>query len=164
MHTEHTSWTQSVAAVCIHDGQVLLARHTYGPGKGRLIIPGGYIEQGESPIDAVKREYLEEAGVTIEPEELIGVRFNRKDWYVVFRARYVSGAARSDGDENDEVLWLPTDEALLREDIPDLTKKLINFALESQRGLSRIPYEGSTRNGLYSLYGIDFDRTDTEEA
>ncbi|MCR4993279.1 MAG: hypothetical protein K6A45_09570 [Lachnospiraceae bacterium] len=36
-----TNWTQSVAGVCIRDGKVLLARHTYGAGKGKLIIPGG---------------------------------------------------------------------------------------------------------------------------
>lgn len=162
MHTEHTSWTQSVAAVCIHDGRVLLARHTYGPGKGRLIIPGGYIEQGESPMEAVKREYLEEAGVVIEPEELIGVRFNRKDWYVVFRASYVSGSARSDGDENDEVLWLPTDEALAREDVPDLTKKLIRCAL-SGGGFGKIPFTSFTESTLYGSEsgGIGHESTET---
>lgn len=148
MHTENTSWTQSVAAVCIHEGRVLLARHTYGPGKGRLIIPGGYIEKGETPMEAVKREYLEEAGVIIEPKELIGVRFNAKDWYVVFRAEYVSGRARSDGDENDEVLWLPTDEALTREDVPDLTKKLIRCALTG-KGFGPIPFTSFTTSTLY---------------
>lgn len=148
MHTENTSWTQSVAAVCIHEGKVLLARHTYGPGKGRLIIPGGYIEQGESPMEAVKREYMEEAGVVIEPTRLIGVRFNAKDWYVVFAADYVSGMARSDGDENDEVVWLPTQEALCREDVPDLTKKLIECALTGS-GFGPIPFTSYTQSTLY---------------
>lgn len=148
MHTENTSFTQSVAAVCIREGKVLLARHTYGPGKGRLIIPGGYIEKGESPEDAVKREYLEEAGVVIEPTRLIGVRFNARDWYVVFAADYVSGDARSDGDENDEVLWLPTEEALRREDVPDLTKKLIECAL-TEGGFGTIPFTSFTTSVLY---------------
>ena len=148
MHTENTSFTQSVAAVCIREGNVLLARHTYGPGKGRLIIPGGYIEKGESPIDAVIREYTEEAGVLIEPTRLIGVRFNARDWYVVFAADYVSGVARSDGDENDEVVWLPTDEALSREDVPDLTKKLIECALTGQ-GFEPIPFTSFTTSTLY---------------
>ena len=35
-----TNWSQSVAGVCLKDGKVLLARHTYGSGKGKLIIPG----------------------------------------------------------------------------------------------------------------------------
>ncbi len=63
MNTENTNWYQSVAAVCIKDGKVMLARHTYGSGKGKLIIPGGYAEIGESPQDAVKREFMEEVGI-----------------------------------------------------------------------------------------------------
>lgn len=35
---ENTNWFQSVTGIVIKDGKVLLARHTYGPGKGRLII------------------------------------------------------------------------------------------------------------------------------
>ena len=150
MHTENTSFTQSVAAVCIRDGCVLLARHTYGPGKGRLIIPGGYIEKGETPMEAVKREYMEEAGVVIEPTRLIGVRFNSRDWYVVFAAEHVSGVARSDGDENDEVVWMPIDEALSREDVPDLTKKLIRCALTGG-GFEPIPFTSFTTSTLYGV-------------
>ena len=31
-----TNWSQSVAGVCLKDGKVLLARHTYGSGNGKL--------------------------------------------------------------------------------------------------------------------------------
>ena len=43
MNNENTNWEQSVAGVVIEDNKVLLARHTYGNGKGMLIIPGGYV-------------------------------------------------------------------------------------------------------------------------
>lgn len=43
MSEENTNWEKSAAGVVIKDGKVLLARHTYGAGKGKLIIPGGYI-------------------------------------------------------------------------------------------------------------------------
>ena len=130
MSPDNTNYTQSVSAVCIHEGKVLLARHTYGSGKGLLIIPGGYVNYGEAPEVAVRREYLEETGVVIEPQELIGVRFNDHDWYVVFRAVYESGEAHSDGDENSEVVWLPVEEALTREDVPELTKIMIRAAMQ----------------------------------
>ena len=52
----NTNWSQSVAGVCIKDGKVLLARHTYGSGNGRLIIPGGYVKYGEVPEEALIRE------------------------------------------------------------------------------------------------------------
>ena len=130
MSQDNTNYTQSVSAVCIREGNVLLARHTYGSGKGLLIIPGGYMNYGEAPEVAVRREYLEETGVVIEPQELIGVRFNDHDWYAVFRAAYESGEAHSDGDENSEVVWLPVEEALTREDVPELTKIMIRAAMQ----------------------------------
>ena len=48
MNGENTDWGKSVSGVLIKDGKVLLARHTYGSGNGKLIIPGGYINIGES--------------------------------------------------------------------------------------------------------------------
>ncbi len=150
MESGNTNWCQSVAAVCIRDGKVLLARHTYGPGKGLLIIPGGYLENGELPQDAVKREFIEEVNVKIEPTEIIGIRFNSRDWYVVFKAEYVSGDAMSDGDENNEVLWVDINEALNRDDVPDLTKKMIENAVKDS-GFAEQQYIG--KNPPYSLYG-----------
>ena len=66
MNRENTNWQQSVTGVVIREGKVLLARHTYGAGKGRLIVPGGYVEQGETPQDAVRREIWEETGLVVE--------------------------------------------------------------------------------------------------
>ena len=53
---ENTNWSQSVTGIVIRDNKVLLARHTYGPGKGKLIVPGGYVKWQESPQEALKRE------------------------------------------------------------------------------------------------------------
>ena len=125
MNGENTCYKQSVTAVVLRDNKVLLARHTYGAGKDFLIVPGGYLNLDETPEDAVKREFLEETGVVIEPKNIIAVRFNLKDWYVAFSADYVSGREHSDNDENSEVLWLDVDEALNRSDVPELTKKLL---------------------------------------
>lgn len=41
MMEENTNWEQSVTGIVICQGKVLLARHTYGTGKGKLIVPGG---------------------------------------------------------------------------------------------------------------------------
>ncbi len=152
MDNDNTNWGQSVTAVVIKDNKVLLARHTYGNGKGMLIIPGGYVMNGESPQDAVKREFLEEVSVVIEPKQIIGIRFNARDWYVAFYAEYVSGEPKSDNVENDEAMWLDVNEAIQRDDVPDLTKKLIQCALNNENGFINIPYIG--KNEPYSLYGV----------
>lgn len=73
------------------------------------------------------------------------------DWYIAFRADYVSGEPTSDHDENSEVLWIDVKEALSREDVPDLTKKLIQSAMADNAGLQLTEYE-TTSQPPYSLY------------
>ena len=145
----NTNWSQSVAGVCIKDGKVLLARHTYGSGNGRLIIPGGYVKYGEVPEEALIREYLEETGVRVKAGRLIGMRFNTKDWYAVFTVEYVEGEARSDGDENSEVVWMDAAEALKDDTVPGLTKTMIECAL-SGTGFELTPYQTSHPGYLYT--------------
>ena len=154
MNGENTCYKQSVTAVVLRDNKVLLARHTYGAGKDFLIVPGGYLNLDETPEDAVKREFLEETGVVIEPKNIIAVRFNLKDWYVAFSADYVSGREHSDNDENSEVLWLDVDEALNRSDVPELTKKLILILLLKRKNLSAVKITALIRFILnkYTIY------------
>ncbi len=152
MENGNTNWQQSVTAVVIKDNKVLLARHTYGPGNGKLIVPGGYVNIGETPQDAVVREYAEETGIHITPKGIIGIRFNNHDWYVAFRADYVSGTAHSDNDENSEVVWLDVNEALSRDDVPDLTKKLIESAVNENNELRYTEYSTNAKYGEYSFY------------
>lgn len=154
MENENTNWGQSVAGVVIRDNKVLLARHTYGSGKGMLIIPGGYVQFGETPQDALVREYMEETKIQVRPLEIIGVRFNMHDWYIVFRADYISGQAISDQDENSEVLWMDVEEAMRREDVPELTKIMIQSAVTGERGLQHEEYAGSVKHAPYSLYCV----------
>ncbi len=151
MNGENTNWSQSVAGVLIEEGKVLLARHTYGGGKGKLIIPGGYLEKGEMPEEALAREFKEEVGLSVKTENLLGIRFNRKDWYAVFSVKYVGGELRADRDEISEAVWIPVEEALLREDVPDLTKKLIQCARDASNAFGPIDYNGL--NPPYQLYG-----------
>lgn len=155
MSHENTNRCQSVTGVVIKDGKVLLARHTYGDGQGMFIIPGGFVQFGETPQDALKREVLEETKVVIEPLNIIAIRFNAHDWYVAFSAEYVSGEPASDQEENDLVVWMEVKEALSREDVPELTKKLIGCALSPQKGLMSLSYESKSKHGKGYLYGLE---------
>ncbi len=152
---ENNDWGKSVAGIVIKENKVLLTRHTYGGGKGKLIIPGGYIKKNETPQEAVKREIHEETGITVEPMDIVGIRFNLNDWYVVFTAQYISGTETSDNSENSEVVWLDMYEVITREDVPDLTKKLVEGVINNKnKAFKKVPYSGTGENGTYSLYGL----------
>ncbi len=50
-----------VAAVIVKDGKIFATQRGYGEWKGWWEFPGGKIEAGECPQEALKREIREEA-------------------------------------------------------------------------------------------------------
>lgn len=62
----------TVAAVIEHESRYLLVEE-YSMGNRVFTQPGGHIEAGESPEDAVVRETLEETGCHVDCGDLIGV-------------------------------------------------------------------------------------------
>lgn len=59
----------AVAIVPVGDG-VLVIRRTIPPGAGKLALPGGFMEVGESWQDGVSRELREETGLVTDPGEV----------------------------------------------------------------------------------------------
>ena len=55
-----------VAAVLIREGKILATQRGYGPQKDGWEFPGGKVEPGESPEEALKREIREELLADIE--------------------------------------------------------------------------------------------------
>ncbi len=62
----------SAYALCVRDGQVLLARYI-GHLPPRWTLPGGGVEHGEHPADAVLRELTEETGYSGRVVQLLGI-------------------------------------------------------------------------------------------
>jgi len=62
-----------VGGVVIQDGRALLIRRGSEPLKGEWSIPGGMLEVGETLVEGVTRELLEETGLEVRVIELIEV-------------------------------------------------------------------------------------------
>jgi 8-oxo-dGTP diphosphatase len=62
-----------VGGVIIQDGRALLIRRGTEPLKGEWSIPGGMLEIGETLVQGVERELLEETGLTVRVIELIEI-------------------------------------------------------------------------------------------
>src|SRR5689334_19971259 len=89
MRLAHTRFTVTAGAIIINEsGQVLLLKHRFRAGSG-WGLPGGFIEAGEQPIDALRRELREEIGLEVEDVEIFAARSFKKPQQVgvLFRCR-----------------------------------------------------------------------------
>lgn len=92
--------TLGVFAVIFDEaGRLLCVRLNYA--SKRWTTPGGRVETGESPLEALKREVLEETGLSITPRDLLGVYAKpaEDDLVLSFRATVVGGTAWQANDE-----------------------------------------------------------------
>ena len=64
-----------VGGLLERDGKILLVREAQrkGPDAGKWNHPAGWIDVGENPIEAAKREVLEESGFSFMPKYLLGI-------------------------------------------------------------------------------------------
>ena len=107
-----------VGAVIVEAGRVLLVRRGNEPMKGHWTLPGGLLELGESLIEGVKREVLEETGLTVEVLQLIELldRIHRHETRVRYHyviADYlcrVAGGQLQAASDADAARWVEREE------------------------------------------------------
>jgi len=62
----------AVAVILEYDKKILLTKRGEEPGKGKLDLPGGFVDPKESAEDAIKREVREELNIEIGDLQYFG--------------------------------------------------------------------------------------------
>ncbi|MGI8650584.1 MAG: NUDIX domain-containing protein [Rubrobacter sp.] len=106
----------AVGAAIMENGKALVTVRARAPHKGMIDVPGGFIELGEHPVDALKREVMEELGVEIAvewpPVMFAPHRYGDDGVHALaigFRARITSGIP-SPSDDVADILHVTPDE------------------------------------------------------
>jgi ADP-ribose pyrophosphatase YjhB (NUDIX family) len=114
----YASSKPTAGALCEDDdGRVLLVRRADEPFKGRWDIPGGFLEEGEHPLEGIRRELREETGLEVEPLDFLGVWMDRyggdstaeATLNLYWTARVVGGEPQA-ADDVDALQWFGADE------------------------------------------------------
>ncbi|MDQ0748500.1 8-oxo-dGTP diphosphatase [Streptomyces africanus] len=129
-------------AICVRDGQILLARSPAPDGTPEWVVPGGGMEHGEDPYDTVRREVEEETGYHIEVTALLGVDSSHRVFRegfgravdhhgvrLVYEGRVIGGELRNEvGGSTDLAAWQDLDA------VPGLVRvRMVDIALRLWR-------------------------------
>ena len=104
------------ASALIRDehGRILLARRAHEPGAGLWDLLGGFMDEGEEPLETLRRELREETGLAGHPGEFLGAipdRYGEDGVRTVnfyWDARLAAGEPQP-ADDVAELAWFPAD-------------------------------------------------------
>ena len=115
--------TPTVDVILQRDSKVLMIRRKKDPFRSQLALPGGFINEGETAEDAMKREAIEETSLEVEPIDILGVysdpkRDPRKHIMTVVFVGIIVGGSDKAGHDAASIEWV---------DLVDIGRQQIAF-------------------------------------
>jgi ADP-ribose pyrophosphatase YjhB (NUDIX family) len=133
----------AVGAAIVRDGKALVTVRARNPYRGKIDVPGGFLELGEHPMDALKREVMEELGIGVEvmwPPVMFAPHTYGEDGVhalaIGFRAEIVSGTP-SPTDDVADIRYVALNEIDSLDFAWPHDREFIRNALERRRGRIR---------------------------
>ncbi|MBI9105197.1 MAG: (deoxy)nucleoside triphosphate pyrophosphohydrolase [Spirochaetales bacterium] len=123
----------SVAGVAERDGKYLVALRKPGTSIGvRWEFPGGKLEKGETPEEAVIREYMEELNISVRVKERLceGSFSNGEKYYRLLAYKIEIGDGEITAPEHQQIFWAALSE-LGTLDFPVSDMIIVNYLLSA---------------------------------
>lgn len=124
----------AAVALVVRNGKVLLARRAAAPYRGTWDLPGGFLEAGETPEQALARELREEIGARIRSARFLSFfteTYGRRGFPILAAVYRVSLASRHlrHGSDVSAIRWFSRRELPYREiRFPSVRRALRLFA------------------------------------
>lgn len=131
MRAFHARFTVTAGGLIFNEaGEILLLKHRFRTGSG-WGLPGGFLNAGEHPLDALQRELREEIGIEVADAQVFAARSFKKPRQVevLFRGRAV-GVAKPRAMEVELAEWFSIES--LPDGLPRDQRVLIDLAAKRE--------------------------------
>lgn len=157
---------QKLAVICYgrYEDKILFLKRKYEPFSGFLVPPGGKVEKDEKIEKALRREYFEETGLTLEEFELRMVTSeigpHLYNWILFIFIGKVNSNKIIHCDEG-ELVWIDEKEMFRDSDIgiSPIDKALIPYIFEPGMKLAFIDYSEDKKIERLDIINCDLGLT-----
>jgi ADP-ribose pyrophosphatase YjhB (NUDIX family) len=111
----HSNSETTVGGLVVDESdRLLLVRRARDPYGGTWDVPGGFLDEAEHPLGALRRELHEETGLEVEPDEFVGAWLDRygegadaATTLNLYWTAHRTGGDAVAGDDAAEIRWFP---------------------------------------------------------
>ena len=111
------------------DAKILLVQRSFNPHQGKWSLPAGFVNAGEDPADAARRECLEETSLNVRVNRILDIYAEKEhaggaDFIIIYQAEVINGTLLA-ADDAAAAAWFS------RDDLPELAFEATHYFLKN---------------------------------